>query len=402
VNNHRPLSEWFISELQAAADDYTMQKDHAAAALVPFVQYYFRYAAYDQYPVVGVNWYQANNYAKWRSDRVNELILQKRGLLRKNPNQVNEDIYTTETYTGGQYDGLAGLSRQRDLDPNGSKKRNLNYSDGILLPDYRLPTEAEWEYAALGYYGNNPEPDTKRRRGEEVLTHRNVYPWGDPHTTRSGIRNQYQGEFLANFKRAKGDVMGSPAALNDNADITAPVNSYEPNNIGLYNMAGNVSEWVLDTYRPITNDQSSFRPFRGNEYYTYKRNTDDGTLEDKDSLGHLTRRPLTQEEVNASGRRFDEKGYDVRDYNDGDSASTFTYDYGKTSLLNNNTKVIKGASWNDYAYWLSPGTRRFMQADQASATVGFRCVMDRLGSPNGNNNQTAGNYFGKGKGKMRR
>ena len=46
-------------------------------------------------------------------------------------------------------------------------------------------------------------------------------------------------------------------------------------------------------------------------------------------------------------------------------------------------KCIKGGSWDDRAYWMSPGTRRFMQANQSSATVGFRCVMDRLGSPNG-------------------
>src|SRR5690606_16086251 len=64
----------------------------------PLVQYYFRHAAYNYYPVVGVNWYQANEFAKWRSDRVNEYILIKNGMLKKNPNQVNEDVFTTETY----------------------------------------------------------------------------------------------------------------------------------------------------------------------------------------------------------------------------------------------------------------------------------------------------------------
>jgi len=61
----------------------------------PLVQYYFRAAAYNFYPVVGVNWYQANEFAKWRSDRVNEQILMKGGRLKKNPNQVNEDVYKT-------------------------------------------------------------------------------------------------------------------------------------------------------------------------------------------------------------------------------------------------------------------------------------------------------------------
>ena len=55
---------------------------------------------------------------------------------------------------------------------------------------------------------------------------------------------------MANFKRGRGDNMGVAGNLNDNADITAPVRSYWPNDYGLYNMAGNVSEWVMDVYRP--------------------------------------------------------------------------------------------------------------------------------------------------------
>src|SRR5690606_10547272 len=74
----------------------------------PLVQYYFRHAAYNYYPVVGVNWYQANDFAKWRSDRVNEYILIKNGMLKRNPNQVNEDVFATEAYISGQYEGAAG------------------------------------------------------------------------------------------------------------------------------------------------------------------------------------------------------------------------------------------------------------------------------------------------------
>ena len=359
----------------------------------PFVNYYFRHNAYSNYPVVGVNWNQANNFAKWRSDRVNEYILMKAGALRKNPNQVNEDVYTNESYASGQYEGLSGSRRRRDLDPNGSGRRNTNYSDGNMLPNYRLPTEAEWEYAALGLIGNNPEAGTSRRRGEEVITDRNVYPWGPKDGARYGLRNSAQGQFNGNFKRGRGDVMGIAGGLNDNSDIPSPVMEYKPNAFGLYNMAGNVSEWVLDTYRPITADQSDFRPFRGNVYTVARRIAEDNSLEDKDSLGNITFRELTPEEMEKNGR-YETRTSDVRDFRDGDSLSQSAYGYGVTSLVNNNTKVIKGGSWKDRAYYMSPGTRRFMQASNASATVGFRLVMDRLGSPNGRNNEKAGNSFG--------
>lgn len=362
----------------------------------PLVQYYFRHAAYDYYPVVGVNWHQARDFAQWRTDRVNEMILIKNGMLVRNPNQVNEDIYNTETYVNDQYEGLAGKRKKKDLDPQGSGERNLRYSDGYLLPAYRLPTEAEWEYAALGNIGNNPEPETRRRRGEEVITDRNVYPWGDAYTTRYGFRNSYQGEFLGNFQRGSGDVMGLAGALNDNADIPAPIFSYKPNSYGLYNMAGNVSEWTLDTYRPTTYDLNDFRPFRGNVYETTVRLDEDNALEEKDTLGYLVKREMDTLEMQAY-EKFDGLDADLRAYKDGDTASMFTYDYGKNTLINDDAKVIKGGSWADRAYWMSPGTRRMLHSYKASSTVGFRCVMDRLGSPNGVNSESAGNYYGERK-----
>ena len=75
--------------------------------------------------------------------------------------------------------------------------------------------------------------------------------------------------------------MGVSGHLNDNADITAPVFSYWPNDYGLYNMAGNVSEWVLDVYRPLTSeDADEFRPFRGNVFKTKVLNAG-GSIDEK-------------------------------------------------------------------------------------------------------------------------
>ena len=316
-------------------------------------------------------------------------------MLKKNVNQVNEDVYNSETYATGQYLGTPGKNQKRDLDPNGAKKRNATYADGTLLPNYRLPTEAEWEYAALALIEKNPSPRTKRRRGEEAITDRKVYPWGDVRSTRYQNKGAHRGEIQANYKRSGGDAAGVAGGLNDDAVYTAPVYSYLANAFGLYNMAGNVSEWTLDVYRATSHqDVNGINPYRGNEFYKNMYESD-GTLSEKDSLGRLTKIPVDTTDLAGRYDR-DYTSFDARGMEDGDTSSNFVYDYGKTSLVNNNSRVIKGASWNDRAYYLSPGTRRFMQANHASSKVGFRCVMDRMGSP-GFNNDPGGNYFGKRK-----
>ena len=58
------------------------------------------------------------------------------------------------------------------------------------------------------------------------------------------------------------------------------------------------------------------------------------------------------------------------------------YDYGKTTLINDNVYVYKGGSWKDRSYWLNPGARRFLNGDLGSDFIGFRCVTDRMGSQN--------------------
>lgn len=361
----------------------------------PYVEYYLRHPAYSDYPVVGVNWLQATDYAAWRTDRVNELILIREGLFEHNPNQFNEDNFNTQAYLKGQYESGKRVDGLIDLDPN-KETRNVQIEDGILLPEYRLPTEAEWEYAALGLIGNSVG---------ELIVERKFYPWNG-----HGVRNadsKYLGQMLANFKRGRGDNMGIAGQLNDNAEITAPVYSYWPNDYGLYNMAGNVSEWVMDVYRPLTGqDADDFRPFRGNVFQTLVRD-EEGYIAEKDSLGKLQYRNVNAEQDNLDERRNYKKA-DVINYEDGDLRSSLffedeesynekgvfksetdgtqaMYEFGKTSLVSDRARVYKGASWNDRAYWMTPGTRRFLDEEQASSKIGFRCAMIRVGSPVGLN-----------------
>lgn len=432
----------------------------------PYVEYYLRHPAYRDYPVVGVNWLQSNDYCAWRSDRVNEIILIREGLFEHYPQQSNDDHFSTDAYLAGQYDSGKRVDGIPDYNPD-IDFRNVRMEDGILLPRYRLPTEAEWEFAALGLIGNS---------FQELITNRKIYPWNGHYVRNDDSRDRFYGAFNGNFVRGRGDYMGVAGSLNDNADITAPVYAYPPNDYGLYNMAGNVSEWVMDVYRPLTlEDMEEFRPYRGNVYQTKLRNSE-GAIAEKETevvydvegvqyfLNQFQRKmegKATAEEANLIdalivkcegaiddqlNRKFDAsnekmresidqikstdleisatllKGYsdyientpgelkfrdvtveenidrrnyresDYIGYKDGDKQSSIyygseenniMYDWGNTTLVNDRARVYKGGSWRDRIYYTIPGTRRFLDERQSTATIGFRCAMDRVGSPQG-------------------
>lgn len=368
----------------------------------PFVDYYLRHPAFQDYPVVGVSWEQANDYSSWRTDRVNEKLLVDAGVLEIDVTQMGGNVFNTDAYLAGQYAGAMGDGLQ---DASGNP-RNARVEDGIMLPRYRLPTEAEWEYAALALIGNSET--------ERISSYR-FYPW-DGHGLRNPDR-QTRGVFMANFARGRGDYMGVAGYLNDNAAPTAPVNSYWPNDYGLYCMAGNVNEWVLDAYRSLSSvDVDDFNPYRGNIFTTLVRNQD-GTLVDKnDTTGGMYYRQmgqthwmsnLTPTDVENELDRDNYKAADNRNYHDGDVRSTLgpnwldddgqtgsqrMYNYNgndpnthsqATSLVTDEVRIYKGGGWKDRAYWLVPGTKRYLDQTKSSSDIGFRCAMIRVGSPGG-------------------
>ncbi len=281
----------------------------------PYVTYYLRYPGFRYFPVVGVNWLQADSYCAWRTAKVNENLAKGGGSSKggglfgkkkkKGDNGTSAEGGATAASAGALADGKGGASIE----------------NGNSLPNYRLPTEAEWEYAAQALVGT-------QEVGNENQEEKRIYPWNGRST-----RNPYgkgQGQFLANFKRGRGDYAGIAGSLNDGAMITEYVYAYPPNDYGLYNMAGNVNEWVQDVYRPLSfQDVEDLNPFRRNG-------------------------------VGDDAKNYDKKGYQ--------------------SLVDDHVRVYKGGSWRDVAYYLSPGTRRFMAEDSASSTIGFRCAMINAGT----------------------
>jgi len=181
--------------------------------------------------------------------------------------------------------------------------------------------------------------------------------------------------------------MGVGGSLNDKGGLTVAVRSYLPNDFGLYNMAGNVNEWVADVYRVNTFEAAdAFNPYRGN-FYQDKKVADPitGRLE-KDSrnkpvlVAAQSQKKQTWAEKQAAATAAIDSAKvntyaDQRGYRDpaGDL-------YGEITMINDKSRVYKGGSWDDQALWLNPATRRYLQQDESTADIGFRCAMTMLGA----------------------
>lgn len=417
---NRAYGEEYSEKVRAIYPDTAAWRDRLAWR-ESFVEHYFQSPSYDEYPVVGVSWEQATKFCTWRTDRLNEKVLVDRGILMLDQENIGSNAFQTDVYLAGRYEGETRQGLE-DLNPAaGGEERQVRKTDGILYPYYRLPTEAEWEFAALGLIGNTYD--------ERVVEHK-TYPWAGQ-SLRSANK-KYYGQFLANFKRSRGDAMGIAGNLNDGWDYTCPVKWYFPNDYGLYNMAGNVSEWCMDVYRKVVNPRGGedVDPFRGNIYRTYDVDEDgevligeDGMIAYKEAPADYNRRNYRQannvnyldgdrasnlgtdgwQPANAGDGEgeedAEEAGYEEEESESEDEESVDAVseddmwtnnmyrrksdnqkEAPSSSMVNNKVRVVKGGSWRDRAYYLQSSTRRFYDQDKGTAWIGFRCAMDRLGS----------------------
>ncbi len=214
-------------------------RDFAYSYNEPMTRNYFWHPAFDDYPVVGINWKVANAFCYWRT-------------------KIWDSYQATR-------------------------------NDGVNTEVFRLPTEHEWEYAARG--GHDLAP----------------YPWGAYY-----LRNA-KGCLLANFKPGRGNYP------EDGGQYTVKADAYFPNDYGLYNMSGNVSEWTSTAY-----DENAYS-------FIHDLNPD-------------LRYDATDDDPEVQKR-----------------------------------KVIRGGSWKDIGYFLQTGTRHWEFQDTTKSYVGFRCALTFLG-----------------------
>ncbi|MBQ5749753.1 MAG: SUMF1/EgtB/PvdO family nonheme iron enzyme [Bacteroidaceae bacterium] len=207
----------------------------------PYVRMYFAHAGYNDYPVVGVSWDQANAFCQWR----------------------------TQYY-------MAALG-----------------NNPVIVEPYRLPTEAEWEFAA--------------RMGDS----KNMYPWEGNDSADD------RGCFYANFKPGDGDY------VRDGHLITARVGTYTPNDFGLYDMAGNVSEWTSTSYN--------------------------------EALSHIT----------------------------SDMNPEYKYNAAKEDPYRMKRKIVRGGSWKDVSHYVRADLRMWEYQNEQRSYIGFRCVRTQVGFAKG-------------------
>ncbi len=438
-------------EIYRGALPDTMVWRNKLASQELFVENYFRDPAFDYYPVVGINWLQANNYAEWLTDRVNEKKLMDEGIIdkemyvfqwsdsvefsnskpaffHKRYKEMGTNMFgeESEIFTEHKKANESAQKAAKSAEKSGflgigggSKKHNkigayktynqkwkaMAKVNSKAIAPYRLPTESEWEYAALALMENR---EYNRYKGKII-----------PEKDLRQQKGKNRGDFVANIKLGRGDYSGIGGWQNDGYAITSPVKKFKPNDLGLYGMFGNVSEWTADVYRPIIDDEASdFNYYRGNTFEKTIREDgmvsivgleiqydtlDDGRMVYRSLPGQIKQEMYDDAKNYRDGdfqsllepyQNLDEEGNTVStstdsEFNNPKREFIVTED-GRVVLqkdtsdvttdISDQNRVIKGGSWNDRAYWMDPAQRRYMLETESASWLGFRVAHDKTGA----------------------
>ena len=367
----------------------------------PYVREYYVSPAYNDYPVVGVSWKQATEYCKWRTDRLNELELIYAGVIpyipldivsqkiKENPDSIEKVLFTTRgvrdyvEYVNRNFEDFSTEDGEAlDFEPN-YKTFDLNGDGEIAHNEWkvalegalydsecRLPTEMEWEYAAYGL-------ETEKGLYDQT----NTYPWSGSQLR--SFEKADEGDFVANFLRGRGDPIG----VQINGTLTVPVWTFKPNSYGLYNMAGNVNEWVKDVFRASVLNNEEINTYRGNEFESDSLYAEEILNKHFAYLEVALRDSMRS--VLIKERGITKSGGDYRDFKDGDTQSSLNNDSSliykdmqpieRANVISNTARVYKGGGWNDRAIWLNPSQRRWLDENACRNDIGFRCVMSTVG-----------------------
>ncbi|HBS88765.1 MAG: hypothetical protein A2W91_04175 [Bacteroidetes bacterium GWF2_38_335] len=352
----------------------------------PLTNMYFWHPGYDNYPVVGVSYHQAMAYCEWRTKMINDAICKEMKI---------------------------------------SIEDALSMEECPLIPRFRLPTEAEWEYAALSYIPDNKDPD--------AIEKRYLFPWGTNNLT------DEKGIYLANFGSIRDENLfeiktcmeyvfdnnvnkksktNSPGAFFH----TAPVKTFPVNKYGMYDMAGNVAEWVMDVYRPDDFTETfDYQSYSGKVFAIKDTSKVELTYSIKDTLGRkLWERSYTNPDnltyldgdIDTSTQTNKMAAYKICGSDDEHQALKKFYEARRlfndaermdtTETLNKkywlermkylihdaqvneaypDGRVVKGGSWANGPAYMQCGAREVCSQSGSSCRIGFRIAMTRIGAP---------------------
>ncbi len=390
----------------------------------PYLHSYLTHPAFAYYPVTGLTWEQIQNYLAWKTDRLNETILIKNGILEFNTNQQDEDNFNTEAYLLKQYEGYVSKpiydAAFDTIFPHG--ERSAIFSDGILFTGFRLPTETEWEYANASQYRS---PNAMTYAGKKHPHH----PYGNNYYTLAWSKafdyrksydyyardnnNMIFDAYPVNAKDYEGSNYELPDAIK--LDKTKQRMGNIPADYGLINMEGGAKEWLIDSYEENYQPEPDWK-------VVYRKSGYDVDLEvglrmskedvlmypnyhpysyhvEKDSLGRMRSFRYMDADENGQplevGKTLNKYYYEWKSkFYAYQAKYNYTFHYGKPTekkqqeaydeiiRLGRKAKqydvhrVVKGGTWQE-----SNSNRAAMPQDSAAIDVGFRCILPYTGLP---------------------